>query len=495
MIVHSQVPFNAEPPLARLRAAAITAQVDFYVRCHGAIPHLPEEAHRLRVTGRVATPLDLSLAELRQRFPARSVTAVMQCAGNRRADLQVVRPTSGDPWAPGAIGNATWSGVALADVLRAAGADPGAALHVAFEACDEVETPSEGRFSYGASIPMAKALAPEVLLATGMNGEPLTPEHGFPLRAVVPGYAGVRSPKWLTGITVQDRPSDNPMQARDYKLLPPDVTAETVDWAQGITIDEMPLNAAICDPAPHATLPAGPLTLRGYAIATARAVTRVDVSADGGRTWRQAHTAARCDGAMELDVLAGDARAGQGCARAGGARLGFRRANAAGACGRHLELQGLPERGLASGFPSWRPELDRSHPGPARRRRVLARHRADGGGCRARRRGADRAAGTRPSTPPGPATGSTCCRRRKRAAPWWHVAALGGAGLLTGAGQFAAGAADPAPTASTSPPPSGFHDGRLPDAGARWAAPCCRCCWSAWASRWAARAHRSRPGP
>ena len=288
MIVHSQAPFNAETPLARLRAAAITAQADFYVRCHGTIPRLPEAAHRLRVSGRVSNPLDLSLAELRQRFPARCVTAVMQCAGNRRADLQVVRPTSGNPWSAGAIGNATWSGVALADVLHAAGAEMGAGLYVAFEACDEVETPGEGRFSYGVSIPMAKALAPEVLLAMEMNGEPLAPEHGHPLRAVVPGFAGARSPKWLTGIIVQDRPSDNPMQARDYKLLPPDVTADTVDWAQGMTINEMPLNAAICDPAPHATLPAGPVTLSGYAVATARAITRVDVSADGGRTWRQA---------------------------------------------------------------------------------------------------------------------------------------------------------------------------------------------------------------
>ncbi len=109
-----------------------------------------------------------------------------------------MRPTTGDPWAPGAIGNAAWTGVALADVLRAAGADTDPALHVAFDACDEVEMPDEGRFTYGVSIPMAKAMSPEVLLAYAMNGEPLAPEHGFPLRLVVPGFAGVRSPKWLT---------------------------------------------------------------------------------------------------------------------------------------------------------------------------------------------------------------------------------------------------------------------------------------------------------
>lgn len=288
LIVHTRLPYNAEPELHRLRAAMITAQADFYVRSHGNIPLLDEADHRLRVVGRVATPLNLSVPNLRQRFAEHTVTSVMQCAGNRRADMQTVRPTSGDPWAPGAIGNAHWTGVALADVLHAAGVDKDAALHVAFEACDEVEMPSEGHFRYGASIPMTKALSPEVLLAFAMNGAPLAPEHGFPVRVVVPGFAGVRSPKWLAAITVQDAPSDNHMQQRDYKLVPADVTEDTVDWEQGVTINDMPLNAAICDPAPHAKLAAGVSHIRGYAVATARNVVRVDVSMNGGRSWIQA---------------------------------------------------------------------------------------------------------------------------------------------------------------------------------------------------------------
>ena len=287
LIVHSEHPLNAEPPPGRLRAAYVTPQRDFYVRTHGSIPKLDAAEHRLRVGGRVAVPLDLSLDDLRGSFPRRTVTAVMQCAGNRRADMQSVRPVSGDPWAPGAIGNAEWTGVALGDVLRAAGADGAAGLHVAFSACDECEVEGE-RFRYEASIPLAKATSPEVLLAFEMNGAPLAPEHGAPLRAVVPGFAGVRSPKWLAGVTVQDRPSDGHVQARDYKLFPPDVTKETADWTQGVTIYDMPLNAAICEPAPHASLKPGATTLRGYAVATARAVTRVDVSADGGRSWQQA---------------------------------------------------------------------------------------------------------------------------------------------------------------------------------------------------------------
>ena len=287
LIVHSEKPFNAEPSLLRLRAACITAQADFYVRSHGDVPHLDEGTHRLRVDGKVTRPLDLSMAELRERFPSRKLTAVMQCAGNRRGDMLQVRPVSGDPWAAGAIGNAEWTGVSLAAVLRAAGAEEGAEMHVAFSALDDCEVEGE-KFRYAVSIPMTKAMSPEVLLAYEMNGEALAPEHGFPLRAVVPGFAGVRSPKWLAGITVQNRPSDAKPQARDYKLFPPDVSKETADWDKGVTIYDMPLNAAICEPAPWAELKAGRTALRGYAMATARRIARVDVSIDGGRSWAQA---------------------------------------------------------------------------------------------------------------------------------------------------------------------------------------------------------------
>ena len=287
LIVHSKLPYNAEPPTEQLRASFVTPSDGFYVRSHGDIPLLEAGSHRLQVMGKVATKLDLSMDEVRERFPARTVTATMQCAGNRRADMQQVRPVAGDPWAPGAIGNAEWTGVSLADVLRASGAEEDAAYHVAFACVDECHV--EGKtFNYGASIPMAKALGSEVLLAYAMNGEDLAAEHGAPLRVVVPGYAGVRSPKWLHTITVQDAPSDNPIQAGDYKLFPSHVTKETADPAKGITINALPLNSAICEPAPHARLPPGAVTLRGYATASDRTIVRVDVSLDGGRSWLQA---------------------------------------------------------------------------------------------------------------------------------------------------------------------------------------------------------------
>ncbi|MGI4798187.1 MAG: molybdopterin-dependent oxidoreductase [Janthinobacterium lividum] len=287
LIVHSETPFNAEPPLATLRAHFLTPQPDFYVRSHGNIPALDPATYRLTLAGQVATPLDLSLHDLKSRFPHHTVTATMQCAGNRRADMQQVRPTTGDPWSAGAIGNAEWTGIRLADLLDAADADP-AAAHIAFDSADEIDHPEEGRFTFGISIPAAKARAPETLLAWSVNGEDLAPHHGYPLRLVVPGYAGIRSAKWLKTITVQSEPSPNHMQQRDYKLLPASMTSDTIGWSEGITIEEMPLNAAICEPAAYAELPAGPTRIRGYATATARRVTRVDISTDGGRTWSQA---------------------------------------------------------------------------------------------------------------------------------------------------------------------------------------------------------------
>ena len=287
-IVRSEEPYNSEPKRERLRESFVTAQADFYVRSHGDVPEIDAATHRLRVTGRVATPLDLGMNELRTRFEMRTVEAVLQCAGNRRADMNAVAPVEGDPWETGAIGNARWTGVALADVLRAAGADDAPGLHVAFSSLDECDVDGK-HFTYGASIPIEKAIAPEVLLAFAMNDEPLAPEHGFPLRVVVPGFAGVRSPKWLAAIEVRDRPSDNPIQAEDYKLLPPDIRCkDDIDWSRGETIDEMPINSAICEPAPDAILAAGRTIVRGYAMATAHAVARVDVSADGGERWTEA---------------------------------------------------------------------------------------------------------------------------------------------------------------------------------------------------------------
>lgn len=224
LIIRSEDPFNAEPTLSRLRAHVVASTEDFYVRSHGNVPDVDAVAFRLSVTGKVDNDLSLSLQDLREQFDEHTVEAVLQCAGNRREDLDEVKPVSGDPWAPGAIGNAIWTGVPLADVLKFAGVDADAEMHVAFSSLDECTVDGK-TFKYGASIPMTKAMSPEVLLAYAMNGEPLTPKHGFPLRIVTPGCAGVRSPKWVAAIEVRDTPSDNPIQAENRR--PPRTCAGT----------------------------------------------------------------------------------------------------------------------------------------------------------------------------------------------------------------------------------------------------------------------------
>ena len=285
-VVHSQQPLNAEPYPAALIEHFRTPQSRFYIRNHGDIPQL-EIDHEVDVIGHVESPFSFRLADLRGDFAERKVTAVLQCAGNRRANMQPVKETSGDPWSVGAIGNAEWTGVALSDVLHKAGIDMSQARHVAFTCADEVEVDGD-RAPYGVSISLERALVGDVLIAWALNGENLTPEHGAPMRIIVPDYAGVRSAKWIKTIEVRETPSEAPIQAKDYKLFPATVTKDEADWDVGLTIETMPVTAAICVPGRDERIPAGATRTEGYAVAYGRAVARVEVSTDGGRNWTQA---------------------------------------------------------------------------------------------------------------------------------------------------------------------------------------------------------------
>ena len=284
LIVWGREPLNAEPPLDLLCRETVTPTELFYVRNHGPVPHADASSHLLTVEGLVREPLSLSLAELRRRFERVSVTATLMCAGNRRSELAEVAPIPRQlPWGAGAIGNAVWSGFRLRDILQAAGVDEEAG-HVAFAGLDRAE--EEGELTeFGGSIPLAKALSPEVVLADEMNGEPLPPLHGYPLRVVVPGYIGARSVKWLSTIAVQRDPSANYFQARTYRLFPSRVRSEASTGEQGTPLGELPLNSAVCRPLDGQAVH-GPLRARGYAIAGGlRLVERVELSLDGGTTF------------------------------------------------------------------------------------------------------------------------------------------------------------------------------------------------------------------
>ena len=145
---------------------------------------------------------------------------------------------------------------------------------------------------YGSSIPLSKAMSSEVLLAWEMNGGPLPSLHGGPVRVVVPGYIGARSVKWISSVIVQDAPSDNYFQAQVYRLLPADADPDTADPSTGIPLSSVSLNSEILVPDDGDSIPAGRLTIRGYAFAgDDRGIARVDVSVDGGESWQQADLA------------------------------------------------------------------------------------------------------------------------------------------------------------------------------------------------------------
>ena len=182
-----------------------------YLLIHFDIPVIDEAAWRLSIGGRVRQPLTLSLTDIQAR-PRQTLAVTMECAGNGRARL-APRPLS-QPWLLEAIGTAEWSGTPLAGVVADAGLDP-SAVELVFTGADRgVQGGQE--HDYARSLSLADALRPEVLLAYEMNGRPLEPQHGFPLRLVVPGWYGMTSVKWLTSIEAVDREFEGYQQKGTY---------------------------------------------------------------------------------------------------------------------------------------------------------------------------------------------------------------------------------------------------------------------------------------
>lgn len=297
--VHEKAPFNAEPPLAQLVKQWETPDDLLFVRCHGKeVPQLALDTFKVTIEGLVNRRTMFSVQELYEKFSKVEQHTTLTCAGNRRYEHSKVKKISGVQWLEGAIGTARWQGTPLSEVLKAVEVLP-EAKHIWFEGLDDVEH-GGGTIRFGGSIPIGKAMAteggPPVLLAWRMNdgalpGKPgltMPYEHGYPLRAIVPGFIGARSVKWLSKITVSDKPSPNHFIADVYKLVP-DSSEEAARKANPIY--QNVINSAICSPAAGATVKAGELKLTGFALPSGdgRAVIeKVEVSVDGGRTWEKA---------------------------------------------------------------------------------------------------------------------------------------------------------------------------------------------------------------
>jgi DMSO/TMAO reductase YedYZ molybdopterin-dependent catalytic subunit len=283
LIPRQRNPDNLEFPFHSLKDF-LTPNDLFYVRNHFPAPRLGAKSWRLQVAGAVERPLELSLAQL-QEMPSRTMPMTLECAGNGRAFL--VPLPKGVIWHLGAVSTAEWTGVPLASVLQKAGVRP-SAVEVVLEGADRGEPATDpkppGTIHFARSLPLGKARRPEMLLAWAMNGKELSPDHGFPLRAVAGGWYGMAAVKWLTRVVVVERPFRGYWQTVDYA-----VWKRRGDEPSLEPITEMDVKSSIARPAAGAVLAAGSdHEISGAAWGGESDVVGVEVSTDGGRTWSAA---------------------------------------------------------------------------------------------------------------------------------------------------------------------------------------------------------------
>lgn len=304
-------PFNVEPPLTDLwNEGFITTKDLHYVRNHGAVPLVHDEDvldWGFTVEGLVENPLSLTLRDLLADFEQLTYPITLVCAGNRRKEQNVVRKTKGFSWGAAGVSTALWTGVPLDALLARArpvvrgGRAGGRARYVCFEGADRLPNGC-----YGTSIKLSWAADPNrgILVAHGMNGEVLPPDHGKPLRIVIPGQIGGRSVKWLKRIVVTEGPSDNWYHIYDNRVLPttisPEESADLPEvWKdERYAIYDLNTNSAVARPAHNervdmttttTTTTINTFKFQGYAYAGGgRRVTRVELTLDRGRSWRLA---------------------------------------------------------------------------------------------------------------------------------------------------------------------------------------------------------------
>ena len=282
MIIREKEPANLEMPFSMLDGF-ITPNEQFYIRNHFPIPQIDVRDWRLKIDGAVERTLELSYEEIVQ-MKTRTVASTLECAGNSRVFL--VPKVKGTQWQLGAVGNAQWTGVPLADLLRQAGIASNA-VDVILEGADSgtVQEPPRpsGKIHFTRSLPKAKAME-DVLLAYEMNGEPLSASHGFPLRAIVPGWYAVASIKWLQRIIISDAPFAGYYQTVDYAYWQRSNSGPAL-----VPIQELQVKAEIARPGMNEIVRAGTTYRVDGAAWTADAeIAKVELSTDGGISWREA---------------------------------------------------------------------------------------------------------------------------------------------------------------------------------------------------------------
>lgn len=267
-------PLNAEAPLAAL-AAPVTPVEDFYVRSNFPAPDIDARRWSLRVHGRVRAPVEFDLEEIRA-LPRVTRRVTLECAGNGR---RLMTPTpGGTAWELGAAGTADFTGTPLRDVLALAGPEPDA-VECVFTGADGGTVEGRGAVSFQRSLTLDHAGSPEPLIAWEMNGAPLTRDHGFPVRLVVPRFYAVASVKWLTDVELVDRPFRGYFQADRYVYRAPGIAEYPVTT--------MRVRSLITSHADGQRVPDGRVPLAGIAWSGEAAIARVRVRIDQG-DWREA---------------------------------------------------------------------------------------------------------------------------------------------------------------------------------------------------------------
>lgn len=280
-IVLSEEPLVLETPLENL-TEFITPTKSFYVRNHFPGPKIDKNKWRLRIEGEVEKPFEIDFDEL-TKLESAKIPAMLECAGNSRSFLEP--KVKGVQWRIGGVGNAEWTGVPLSILLDRAGITP-TATEIILEGADrgKLEDPKSprGEINFARSIPIAKAA--DVLLAYQMNDVDLPPEHGFPVRAIVPGWYAVASVKWLQRIIVTEKPFGGYYQTLDYAYW-----RREGEQARLTALSEMQTKAVITHPAEGETVSQNStVRVRGAAWTGAGQIKKVEVSVDGGKNWSDA---------------------------------------------------------------------------------------------------------------------------------------------------------------------------------------------------------------
>lgn len=278
-------PYDAETPVQAF-TTWLTPNDQFFVRSHFGPPppeRVDPKTWRLRISGLVDRNLSLSLDEL-QAFDPVTLTTVVQCSGNGRAFFRPRVP--GAQWQKGAVGNARWTGVRVADLLRRAGARP-EGRHLQLLGADRpvvAKTPLFHR-----SVPISKALHPDTILAYQMNDEPIPLLHGAPARFIAPGWMADACVKWVTDLTVshEEAPGFYMQTAYRHPTGPVKPGGE-IDHAGMKPVEEMVVKSLIVQPAEGAVVARGPVTVEGVAWTGEGRVVKVEISVDEGRTWEVA---------------------------------------------------------------------------------------------------------------------------------------------------------------------------------------------------------------